>query len=767
MLHCALRRILLFSFLLVMIPAGGRASAAGLLAPTDQTLPPLRISDHLVDVTIENGIARTFVTQRFVNDTNRRLEATYIFPLPEDADLTDFTLSFNGKQVKGEVLPADQARQIYESIVRQSRDPGLIEFIGRRLLRMRVFPIEPKSTTTITMAYQQVCTPMSDMMSYCYPLRTPSADGKAFGTLRFAVDLKASAPLKAIWSPTHTVDIARDGETKAKVAYERTVGSLDEDFVLLFDTEDGDLGLSVVAHKSTDSDDGHFTLLLSPRHLWETAVDEPQDVVFVLDTSGSMAGEKIVQARRALEYCVQRLDAHDRFNIVRFSTGYDELYPALEPVTTESRDNAATWIEQFRARGGTNISDTLAHVFSMLEARSLDDTSENRPFVVVFLTDGNGNQPAAATLKRLAEMNVSEDMMRVFTFAVGDDVDTAIVDTLATTYHGKPTYVRPGENLELMLGDFFSVLSHQVLTNLKLTLPAIHATERYPVTLGDLYHGQQIVLAGKFATPLAGPVTLTARQQGKPVTYTWDDVAFTHEPSATYVSSIWAGRKIAHLVDAIRLNGRQPELMDELMTLSMTYGIQTPYTSWFVNPEEQQVVLGQPVLRSRLSTGMPPSSPGRRRQSGGGGGSIFGDPDMATDKSGAPELDLDSSLYAVSGETATEISDWLSSMRGGVTMEAARSMDMRARVEMVRGRKHFRIQDVLVDEQFDGEQELITVRFGSAAYFELLTLRPELRDVCRRSREVAVRVHETLSLLVVMDDGIDEFSDTLREQIAG
>jgi hypothetical protein len=174
---------------------GARAGAAGLLAPTDVTLPPLRVTDHLVDVEIDDQIALTTLNQTFHNDTTRRLEATYVFPLPENADLTNFQMSFNGKMVQGKVLPANEARQIYESIVRQSKDPGLIEFIGRRLLQMRVFPVEPGSDTKITVKYQQVCKPLSGMSAYHYPLRTSrtaasaasvTGGGQAYGTMRFA-----------------------------------------------------------------------------------------------------------------------------------------------------------------------------------------------------------------------------------------------------------------------------------------------------------------------------------------------------------------------------------------------------------------------------------------------------------------------------------------------------------------------------------------------------------------------------------------------------
>ena len=191
-----------------------------------------------------------------------------MFPLPEDGDLTDFRMSFNGKMVEGRVLPKDEARAIYESIVRQARDPGLIEFIGRRLLQMRVFPIEPRSDTTVKVRYQQICSPVSGMTAYRYPLRTGrTADGRAYGTVRFNVKLHDASPLKGIWSPSHAVDIVRRGEHDADIAFEANGASLEDDFLLLYGTDSSDLGLSVVAHHEGDGS-GHFVLMLTPRQLW-------------------------------------------------------------------------------------------------------------------------------------------------------------------------------------------------------------------------------------------------------------------------------------------------------------------------------------------------------------------------------------------------------------------------------------------------------------------------------------------------------------------
>ena len=789
---CVMRWILLLGFLVT-----GNASAAGLLAPNDQTLPPLRITDHLVDVKIHDRVALTTVTQTFHNDTGRRLEATYIFPLPEHADLTDFQMSFNGKFVKGEVLPADEARRIYESIVRRTKDPGLIEFIGRRLLRMRVFPIEPGSDTTIKMSYQQITRPISGMNGYHYPLRTRKTIGQAYGMVRFNVELDTTTPLKNIWSPSHAVEIVRQGETHARIAYEASGGSLEEDFVLLYDTAASDLGLSVIAHRADPALPGHFVLMLTPRQLWPKTEYQPQDVVFVVDTSGSMAGEKIAQARRAVQFCIDKLDDRDRFNVVRFSTGFDVLFGELTAATKENRAAAQNFAALFTAAGGTNIGDTLRHVAGL---RPVGDGEQTRPFVVVFLTDGQGNRKPDEILDMLAAAHGAADNagnVRIFPFGIGHDVNTILLDRLANAYAGRPTYVGPGENLELVLGDFFSVISRPVLTNLKLTLPAIGATEQFPATLGDLYHGQQLIVAGRFGTSATGPVTLTASRNGERVEYVWPDVAFTNTAEAIYVATVWAGRKISYLIDQIRAHGESQEMIAEVVELSRAHRIQTPYTSWLVTPEGRQQLARRralspgnaPTLPRELSLqrgvrptgtfGSPGGSSGRRGPPGSGSG--FGGSPGARGKRDAPGKggsgfgsfggntitldDAERNVTTANGMVATAIARKNAQMREMRNRDGDRLDVSWLAVRKLGGRWYHWIGRLLVDEDVNEQTAVITVRFGSVAYFDLVAGRADLRKVLAAASEVLILVAPDTAVLVSNEQGLEQFSPREMEQI--
>jgi len=786
-----MRSLIIVLALVLGLP--GVAPAAGLLAPTDQTLPPLRVTDHLVDVKVHDRIALTTVTQTFHNDTKQRLEATYIFPLPEEADLTDFRMTFNGKMVKGRVLPAEEAARIYESIVRQSKDPGLIEFIGRRLLQMRVFPIEPGSDTTIQVRYQQICRPISGMRGYHYPLRTRKTSGQAYGTVRFSVELDTAAPLKNIWSPTHAVEIVRGSDDRtARIAYEGTGVSLEDDFLLLFSTDSSDLGLSTVAHKPDGSDHGHFVVMLTPKQLWPDEEEPAQDVVFIVDTSGSMAGDKLRQAKAAIKFCVDRLDEDDRFSIVRFSTGFDVLHETLQPATEERRAAARAWIDAFSAAGGTNIADTLEHVLKMRP-----DDAEGRSFVAVFLTDGRGNRTPEEIMNTLADGGRETRSLRIFPFGVGHDVNTVLLDQLADVYTGRTTYVQPGENLELVLGDFFSVISRPVLTDLRLSLPEIGATERFPATLGDLYHGQQLIIAGRFTETDTGPVRLTAMRNGERVEYVWPGVTFGHTDGADYVPSVWAGRKIAYLIDQIRKHGESSEMIAEVLTLSQKYGIQTPYTSWLVDPERLGrpggpiPTFGTPVrggtwdgsapgirrraMQSRALRRVAPSAApessggfggGRGGGGGGGGGSGGFDDYSFGDEHGEIDLLLAAEEVTKSdGMIANLIARKNAEIRHRTSVDRGRLDLSKLPVREIGGRWYNRLGTVLVDQDFDDTTTLIAVRFASSAYFEIVRARPDLRKVLAASRTVVVMTADGQAVLVSDRVGLEDFSEEERQQI--
>lgn len=758
------------------------AEASGVLVVEGARPNPLRIEDHLVRIGITDRVALTTINQTFLNTSRQRLEATYIFPIPEGADLTDFRMTFNGKMAEGEVLPADKAREIYERIVRGNRDPGLIEFIGRRLLRARIFPIEPGATTEIQLSYQQVTDTVAEMWRYQYPLRTPGENSIAHGTVRFDVTLSSSTPLRGIWSPTHEVEVVRDGDTKARVAFERNKVSLADDFILLYDAQQRDVGLSVVAYRESGDEPGHFLLLLAPKPIWDDAVQVPQDYVFVVDTSGSMASDdKMEQAKQALSYCVNRLEDVDRFSIVRFSTGFDLVFSELRQADKAARDEAIGRIKTFKPSGGTNINDALKAALGLRDAGAA-----GRPFVIIFLTDGKGDQTREVIEDMFArETKDFRGSVRLFPFGVGHDVNTKLLDALATGYGGIPTYVQPGENLEHSLGDFFSVFSEPVLTDLRLTLPDAVITEQYPPTLGDLYHGRQILLAGQFEKAVKGRVTLKAKRGGKEIEYTWPNVSFEPVEDAAYVPRLWAGRKIAYLIDRIRLDGESTEMVREIVDLATKYSLQTPYTSWLVAPELRDSRLAdRPMGMERaepLTMQIPASTAPaldtvrrvvtdeslreaeslQRDRAAEGFESDF----FFGGRGGGMEGGVGGVPADAAGERAFRVAARQARAREAQALEEQNVNTSFLSVRRIDGRTFALVSGYLVDSGLTEEAKAIEITFGSDAYFDLIALRPDLRKALAAGRFIVVMVSPDTAIVVRSEGGLEKLDDEMRAKI--
>jgi Ca-activated chloride channel family protein len=425
---------------------------------------PLWVKRHHVEVTVRGQVATTVIDQEFENPTGARLEATYIFPVPRGAQIDRFAMEINGKMTEPELLPADKAREIYEGIVRSMRDPALLEYAGRDAFRARVFPIEPRGTKRIRLSYTEVVRQDAGLFAYRYPLNTEKFSSKPIPSVRVRVDLAADAPLGSIWSPSHAVEIERHADRAgAVVSWEAKHERPDTDFELLWQTASQPVAATLLTHREPGGD-GWFLLLASPAAWTPGTKATPKDILFVVDTSGSMSGGKLDQARRALAFCVENLADDDRFDLIRFSSEAEPLFGRLEPNTPGSRKRAAKFIDGLKPNGGTAIDAALQAALESVNRGG----DERRPRIVVFLTDGLptvGPRDEKEILRRLAK---HPGGARVFTFGVGKDVNTHLLDRLAEESRAFSQYVRPDEDLELKLSSFYGRIRDPMLAGITL-----------------------------------------------------------------------------------------------------------------------------------------------------------------------------------------------------------------------------------------------------------------------------------------------------------
>lgn len=564
--------------------------------PHRHIFAPLEVSYHHVSVKINGQVATTSVDQEFYNPNSERLEGTYLFPVPKGAHVDKFTMEIGGRQVQAELLAADKARQIYEDIVRKMRDPALMEYAGRDVFRVRVYPIEPHSTKRITLSYTELLTADSGLISYTYPLNTEKFSAKPVKSVSVKVDLQTDRPLKTIYCPTHVVEIKRDGDKRATVGYEASDVTPDTDFSLYFAPEKQDVSVKLLTSKSSDGD-GYFLLLASP------GVDThekvlPKDVAFVLDTSGSMAGKKIEQAKKALQFCVENLNDDDRFEIIRFSTETEPLFGKLVEASAANRDKANHFVKDLKAMGGTDIDDALKG------ALALRSGHDGRPFVVIFLTDG---QPTVGTTDPddiLARVKSEAGATRIFCFGIGQDVNTHLLDGIAEETRAFNQYVLPEEDLEVKVSNFFSKIKEPVLADPELKFTGdVRVTKLYPSPLPDLFKGEQLVLVGRYSGHGSSAAVIEGKVNGETRQFS-EDLKFPEESAGNdFIPKLWATRRVGYLLDQIRLHGENAELSDEVTDLARKYGIVTPYTAYLIVEDEKQkdVPLAMQSL-SQLST---------------------------------------------------------------------------------------------------------------------------------------------------------------------
>lgn len=543
---------------------------------------PLEVVYHHVNVKIDGQVATTAIDQEFYNPNPHRLEGTYIFPVPKGAQINKFSMEIGGRQVEAELLPADKARRIYEDIVRTMRDPALLEYAGRDLFKVRIFPIEPRSNKRVTLSYSQVLRADSGLVSYVYPLNTEKFSAAPIKTVSVKVELAVKRPLKTIYSPSHNVEIRRHDSRHATVGFESRNVRPDTDFQVVFSTEDADVGVNLMTYRNGDGD-GYFLLLASPGAEIKSNRVVPKDVAFVLDTSGSMAGRKLAQAKKALQFCVENLNDNDRFELIRFSTEAEPLFDKLVKASEENRQRAADFIKGLKPIGGTAIEEALR------KALELRPDHSDRPYVVIFLTDGQPTVGVTDEKQILSNVRRIGGQTRVFCFGIGTDVNTHLLDDITDTTRAFSQYVLPDEDIELKVSSFFTKIKEPVLANPALRFGGdIRPGKIYPSPLPDLFKGEQLVVVGRYSGHGHAAVTIEGTVNGVMKKFT-DEVEFpSRDTEHDFIPRLWATRRIGFLLDEIRLHGENRELRDEVTDLARKYGVVTPYTAYLIVEDESR-----------------------------------------------------------------------------------------------------------------------------------------------------------------------------------
>ncbi len=561
--------------------------------PQPQPEPPAtyKIGELEVNARLVDQVAQVQVSQSFVNTGSRQLEVSFVFPLPYDGAVDSLTLLVDGKEFPAKLLPADEARKLYEDIVRKNKDPALLEWMGTGLFKTSVFPVPPGAKRTVTLTYSQLLRMQDGLTDFLFPLSTAKYTSHAVDKIRFRVTLETDKDLKNIYSPTHEVKIKRSGDRQATVTYEAEREVPASDFRLFYDLGRGKVSTKVLSFRPDDDEDGYFLLLATPKIQSEEEKLPAKTVVFVVDRSGSMSGKKIEQARGALEFVLANLKQGDLFNIIAYDSAVESFRPELQRYNDETRQEALGFIEGIYAGGSTNIDEALQTALGQL-------SDDKRPSYVVFLTAGldtAGKTDESQIVDRARQAN--KVRARVFSFGVGYDVNSRLLDKLVRENFGQSEYVRPEEDIEDRVSRLYRRIEAPVLTDVKLEFTFDEKEGHgkpinrvYPKGVFDLFAGEQLVMVGRYQTPGTAKVVVSGSIGEKEQTYDFPAklIKESDDESFAFIEKLWAVRRVGEILDELDLKGKNQELIEELVGLSTRHGILTPYTS-FLSDENTRV----------------------------------------------------------------------------------------------------------------------------------------------------------------------------------
>ncbi len=686
---------------------------------------PLEVQEQKVSIMVTDQIAETTVRQVFYNPNRSRLEGHFIFPVPKGAVLTDFRMDINGEMQKAELLKAEKARKIYEDIVRNAQDPALLEYAEHDLYKVRIFPIEPNSTKRTRVTYKQVLKKDSGLVTYKYPLNTGKYSAKPIETLSMKMEIESQTPLKSIYSPSHEVEIKRDGAKKAVIGYEQKNVLPENNFAIYFTPQKTELGLNLLTHRPDPDEDGYFLLLLSPGIDVKQEKVVEKDVAFVLDTSGSMAGKKIEQAKKALEFCLHNLNDGDRFEVVRFSTEAETLFSELKEVSDKSRKKALKFVGGLKPIGGTAINDALATTLKLRPEKS------KRPFVVIFLTDGRPT--VGITGEKQIVQNVKDEAgkTRVFCFGIGNDVNTHLLDKITESTRAFSQYVLPSEDIEVKVSQFYTKINEPVLADPDVVVSwEANLKQFYPAPLPDVFKGDQMVVVGRYSGKGKGDLLLAGMVNGKQVKMEYPVEFQAESDEHDFIPRLWATRRVGYLLDQIRLHGENKELKEEVTMLAKKYGIVTPFTAYLILEDDR---INNVAVNRRLLGGID-------RDAGAVRALEENLKSLKMDKSGAGAVAaaraqqyLLQAKASSSGLTMSNTEAAGSTAKPGASAPAvnyfagARGGQVQRNIRFVAGRSFYQNGTCWIDAEVQAlkkQTKKIRIKFGSKAYFKLVAEKP-------------------------------------------
>ncbi len=704
-----------------------------------------------VRVTLTDRVLHYEISEAFVNNDGALAEADYIFPLPAGAAFQELQLQIGNEMVSGEVLDAVQARRVYEDIVRQQRDPALVEWMGRGLLRARIFPIAPGETKRVVVRYAVIAQREGDALRVDYdaagalaapdirfPRRAPlpaarrvqshtsggdvdtdvdtdAGDEKPGTGSTLVIRVPRSAQFGAPYSPTHRLTVRERDDWREVTVRGASTGAAT---VLLPVRRGNAAAIGVLAHRPLADEDGFALITVTPPTVRAAAT--PRDVVFVVDVSGSMRGEKMAQAKAAGRQLLSTLEARDRFRVIAFASDVRSFSDGWQAATPAALRDARRFIDGLEASGSTNISGALSEALDVPAARG-------RLPLVLFVTDGAptvGERDPDVIAREAARLRGGA---RLFTFGVGHDVNASLLEQLSLEGGGTAQFVRPEEDVERAVSVVASRLARPLVTDVRVTADGVRLLQPHPRGTTDIFAGQDLVLLTRYVGSGMATVRVEGTTADGPVRWTTRVQMPARQAENSFVARLWASQRVGWLSAERRREGPSAEIDDEIRALGIRYGLPTELSSYLVLEPGMTASAPRRASSPRMTTvPAPAASPGQSAPQG-----VVG--------AASPARSESADRAFAAAKMAAEQRAVLSLPDLALTVIQAETEDGTAGgLRQMAGKRFERREGVWTDISHVVGSEVIRIKPYGAAYFRLLELVPELREPFAIGEQVLV-----------------------------
>ncbi|UCD82599.1 MAG: VWA domain-containing protein [Desulfobacterales bacterium] len=578
------RHIVRFILIFAIGMAASASHAAGMLTPLGSTHQPVQIRDHHVNVVINNGFAMTEVHQTFYNPNAENLEAVYSFPLPKSASLSEVTIYVGEREIHGEVLEKQKARQIYEDEKSRGNESGLAEKNEFYTFEFKVYPVAAHDETKIRFLYYQPLKIDTGVGRYLYPLEEGGTDeagmsfwttnAKVENTFSMNLELKSAYPVQDVRAPGFeaAAQIDEVAEGHIKLTMQLTDMSLNRDFVFYYRLQDDLPGrIEVVPFRNDPSEAGTFMMVITPGEDLKPLTNGA-DYCFVLDVSGSMQS-KLYTLKKGVMKALQKLKPGDRFRFVTFSSNARELTGDWLPVSDDSLVKAREIIDTLTASGSTNLYAGISLALKRLNA----DRATNIMLVTDAVTNTGVVDPSEF-YKLLQKFDV-----RVFGFLLGNSANWPLMQTIAETSGG---FYDSISNVDDIMGKILlagNKINYEALLDAEVKISGVKVFDLTDDTFKKVYRGEQLVFFGKYQTGGDARVTLKANLTGEDKTYVSDFKFPDLDKDNPELERLWALAAIEKIEAQERIGQMPPsESENAIRDLGLTYQIVTDYTSMVV-----------------------------------------------------------------------------------------------------------------------------------------------------------------------------------------